>query len=121
MGKYPNKGMNALAKEKPEVAKRIMGYSDGGLTRAEKLMDKNKDGKVSPKERKDYFDMMGSDRTTPPKKMMGGGHVKKYRYGGEVKKYGDGGMTVKGQNCPHRGEVRGTGAAIAGGKFTGTR
>ncbi len=67
------------------------------------------------------LDDFQKDRTTPPKKMMGGGHVKKYRYGGEVKKYGHGGMTVKGQSCPHRGEVRGTGAAIGGGKFVGTR
>jgi len=116
MGKYPNKGMNALAKEKPEVAKKIMGYSDGGLTRTEKLMDKNKDGKVSPKERQDYIDMMGSDRTTPPKKMMGGGHVKKYNCGGEVKKYSHGAM-----NCPHRQDgVRGGGIAQRGMKFTGT-
>jgi hypothetical protein len=28
--KYPSKGMNALAKKKPEVAKKIMGYKTGG-------------------------------------------------------------------------------------------
>lgn len=76
--------------------------------------------RVTPEDYKD-LDEFQKDRTTPPKKMMGGGHVKKYRYGGEVKKYGDGGMAVKGQECPHRGEVRGTGAALRGSKFTGTR
>ena len=29
-GKYPSKGMNALAKKRPDVAKKIMGYKDGG-------------------------------------------------------------------------------------------
>lgn len=29
-GKYPSKGMNALAKKNPEVAKKIMGYKEGG-------------------------------------------------------------------------------------------
>jgi hypothetical protein len=28
--KYPNKGMNSLAKKNPKVAKKIMGYKDGG-------------------------------------------------------------------------------------------
>ena len=32
-GKYPSKGMNALASERPDVAKKIMGYKDGGPTR----------------------------------------------------------------------------------------
>ncbi len=35
-GKYPSKGMNALAKKRPDVAKKIMGYKEGG--RAE-MMD----------------------------------------------------------------------------------
>lgn len=52
---------------------------------------------------------------------MHGGMVKKYRYGGEVKGYRDGGMAVKGKKCPHRGTVKGTGAAIGGAKFTGVR
>ena len=34
MGKYPNKGMNTLAEEKPEVAKKIMGYNEGGIVAA---------------------------------------------------------------------------------------
>jgi len=117
MGKYPNKGMNALAKKNPKVAKKIMGYADGGmaeLSKVEKLMDTNKDGKVSPKEKQDYFDMMESDRTrgVKPMRMRDGGYVKGYR---------DGGMAVKGKKCPHRGKVRGTGIAMGGAKFTGTR
>ena len=28
--KYPSKGMNALAEKRPDVAKKIMGYKDGG-------------------------------------------------------------------------------------------
>ena len=32
-GKYPTKGMNALASERPDVAKKIMGYKDGGMTK----------------------------------------------------------------------------------------
>ena len=30
-GKYPSKGMNALASERPDVAKKIMGYKEGGM------------------------------------------------------------------------------------------
>ena len=29
-GKYPSKGMNKLAKKRPDVAKKIMGYKSGG-------------------------------------------------------------------------------------------
>ena len=29
--KYPTKGMNALAKNNPDVAKKIMGYKEGGM------------------------------------------------------------------------------------------
>ena len=32
-GKYPSKGMNSLSKKNPELAKKIMGYKDGGATR----------------------------------------------------------------------------------------
>jgi hypothetical protein len=71
---------------------------------------------VTPADYKNLDDFQ-KDRTTPPKKMMGGGHVKKYRCGGEVKKYSHGGM-----NCPHRQDgVRGGGIAQGGMKFTGTR
>lgn len=116
MGKYPNKGMNALAKKNPKVAKKIMGYADGGeveLSKVEKLMDTNKDGKVSPKEKQDYIDMMESDRTRGVKPM-------KMRDGGYVKGYKDGGL-VKGGKCKHRGTIRGTGKAVRGGKFVGTK
>jgi len=33
-GKYPSKGMNKLASKNPEVAKKIMGYKDGGRMQA---------------------------------------------------------------------------------------
>ena len=29
-GKYPSEGMNALAEERPDVAKKIMVYKEGG-------------------------------------------------------------------------------------------
>ena len=29
--KYPTKGMNALPSERPDVAKKIMGYKEGGM------------------------------------------------------------------------------------------
>ena len=35
-GKYPSKGMNALAKKRPYVAEKIMGYKEGGRA---KMMD----------------------------------------------------------------------------------
>lgn len=121
MGKYPNKGMNALAKERPEVAKKIMGYDAGGvvMTPAQRAMDKNKDGKVSSREEKEYLEMMKreeNDRRMPQKR-MGGGHVKKYGHGGSVKKYSNGGMA-----CKHRPDgIRGGGCAEGGMKFTGTK
>ena len=34
-GKYPSEGMNKLASKNPDVAKKIMGYKDGGATRKE--------------------------------------------------------------------------------------
>ena len=128
MGKYPNKGMNALAKENPEVAKKIMGYRDGGLSTVERAMDTNEDGVVSDKERKDYLDMMESEKNdlrsegagAVPIERAHGGMVRKYRYGGEVEGYRHGGL-AKGKKCKHRGKVRGTGAAIRGAKFTGVK
>lgn len=123
MGKYPNKGMNTLAEEKPEVAKKIMGYNEGGLSTVERAMDTNEDGKVSPKEKQDYLDMMKSEENdlrskgagAVPLKKAGGGMVRKYGHGGEVK------GLAKGGKCEHRGTVRGTGAAIRGAKFTGVK
>ena len=35
-GKYPSKGMNALAKKRPDVAKKIMGYKKGGKNKMKK-------------------------------------------------------------------------------------
>ena len=35
-GKYPSEGMNALAKKRPDVAKKIMGFKKGGRA---KMMD----------------------------------------------------------------------------------
>tara|TARA_B100001059_G_scaffold181653_2_gene182678 strand:- start:7840 stop:8190 length:351 start_codon:yes stop_codon:yes gene_type:complete len=116
MGKYPNKGMNALAKDKPEVAKKIMGYKDGGLSTVQKAMDTNEDGKVSDKEKQDYLDMMKSESNTLRSKVF----PKRMRDGGMVKGYNQGGL-AKGKKCPHRGTVRGTGAAIGGAKFTGVK
>lgn len=49
------------------------------------------------------------------------GDAEGYMSGGMVKGYRDGGMAVKGGKCEHRGTVRGTGKAIRGGKFVGTR
>ena len=34
--KYPSKGMNALAKKRPDVAKKIMGYKKGGKNKIKK-------------------------------------------------------------------------------------
>lgn len=116
MGKYPNKGMNTLAEEKPEVAKKIMGYKDGGLSTVQRAMDTNKDGKVSPKEKQDYLDMMKSEENdlrskgagAVPIKKAGGGMVKKYARGGEV--------------CPNRPDgIRGGGCAQRGMAYKGVK
>ena len=41
-GKYPSKGMNALAKKRPDVAKKIMGYKEGGKAKTSyRSMTKN--------------------------------------------------------------------------------
>ena len=37
-GKYPTKGMNALASKRPDVAKNIMGYQKGGTPKNKKMM-----------------------------------------------------------------------------------
>ena len=37
-GKYPTKGMNALASKRPDVAKKIMGYQKGGMPKNKKMM-----------------------------------------------------------------------------------
>jgi len=38
--KYSNKGMNALAKKNPDVAKKIMGYKKGGKVSKSKMKKK---------------------------------------------------------------------------------
>lgn len=90
------------------------------LTEKQKKIDMNNDGVIDEKD----FAIINADRTggdTMTLKKAGGGMVRKYRYGGEVKGYGGGGEVVKGETCPHRGTVRGTGAAIGGAKFTGVK
>ena len=41
--KYPSKGMNKLAAERPDVAKKIMGYKEGG--KASSAYHTTKDGR----------------------------------------------------------------------------
>jgi len=41
-GKYPSKGMNKLASERPDVAKKIMGYKKGGKVKKMKTKRKCK-------------------------------------------------------------------------------
>ena len=42
--KYPSRGMNSLAKKRPDVAKKIMGYKKGG--KVKKGYHKMPDGKM---------------------------------------------------------------------------
>lgn len=133
-GKYPSKGMNKLAEERPDVARKIMGYQSGGMNdpearqeRLEKAMDLNNDGVVTKEEKEAFEKSLMQDFTgSRPQqidaesveefkknKKKDGGMVKKYRYGGMVKR-GHGGMTEKGQ-------CRGGRAAIRGTKFTGVK
>lgn len=141
-GKYPSKGMNKLAEERPDVARKIMGYQSGGMNdpearqeRLKKAMDLNNDGVVTKQEQEAFEKTLMQDFTgSKPQeidaksveefkknKKKDGGMVRKYGHGGEVRKYGHGGEVVKGETCPHRGTVRGTGAAIGGAKFTGVK
>jgi len=91
------------------------------LTEKQKKIDMNNDGVIDEKDFKIInADRTGGDTMTPIKK-AGGGMVRKYGHGGEVKGYSAGGMAVKGEKCPHRGTVKGTGAAIRGAKFTGVK
>ena len=70
-GKYPSKGMNKLAKKRPDVAKKIMGYKSGG--RMKKM------GGGMSTARKD----MMAGYYTPDMGMKGG---KMYKDGGKVGK-----------------------------------
>lgn len=90
------------------------------LTEKQKKIDMNNDGVIDDKD----FRIINADETgskTMTLKKAGGGMVRKYGHGGMVKGYRDGGEAVKGETCPHRGTVRGTGAAIGGAKFTGVK
>ena len=70
-GKYPSKGMNKLASKRPDVAKKIMGYKEGGRMKK-----------------------MGGGMSTARKDMMSGYYKndmgmkggKMYKKGGSVKK-----------------------------------
>ncbi len=70
-GKYPSKGMNKLASKRPDVAKKIMGYKEGG--RMKKM------GGGMSTARKD----MMAGYYTPDMGMKGG---KMYKDGGKVGK-----------------------------------
>jgi len=70
-GKYPSKGMNKLASKRPDVAKKIMGYKEGG--RMKKM------GGGMSTARKD----MMAGYYTPDMGMKGGAM---YKEGGKVKK-----------------------------------
>ena len=90
------------------------------LTENQKKIDMNNDGVIDEKD----FKIINADETGSKSmtlKKAGGGMVRKYGHGGEVKGYSAGGMAVKGKKCPHRGTVKGTGAAIGGAKFTGVK
>lgn len=110
---------------------------DNKLKGDQKKIDVNKDGKIDEKD----FKILNADRTRGADAQFSrdveagnrnrarkqAARIKRemkdadgYMGGGKVKGYEDGGV-IKGGSCPHRGEVRGTGAAVAGGKFTGTR
>jgi hypothetical protein len=89
------------------------------LTEKQKKIDMNNDGVIDEKD----FSLINADRTggdTMKLKKADGGEVKGYMGGGMVKGYEEGGL-AKGKKCPHRGTVRGTGAAIGGAKFTGVK
>ena len=55
--KYPSEGMNALAKERPDVAKKIMGYKDGGPV--EVKADNAVDMVGNPKGKKQFIQIQG--------------------------------------------------------------
>jgi len=109
----------------------------GKLTKEQKEIDVNNDGKIDEKD----FAILNADTTRGVddefsrdteaanrnsqrrqaeriKREMG--DAEGYAKGGMVKGYRNGGI-VKGGKCKHRGTVRGTGKAVRGGKFVGTR
>jgi len=90
-GKYPSKGMNALASKKPDVAKKIMGYDKGGNVKVDEVIRMPKEIQIPG--------MMGGGMMNykdggHAKKMMGGGMMN-YKDGGYAKKMMGGGMMYK--------------------------
>ena len=71
-GKYPTEGMNSLSEKNPEVAKKIMGYKDGGATR--KMFGKGgdthvtKDGRTVKKGLYYYMNRAKKNKTSKPGK-----------------------------------------------------
>ena len=72
-GKYPTKGMNALASKRPDVAKKIMGYNKGGDIKVDEVI------------------RMPQEIQVPG--MMGGGMM--YKDGGDVETVTQGHKGVK--------------------------
>ena len=89
-GKYPSKGMNALASKRPEVAKKIMGYDKGGNVKVDEVIRMPKEIQIPG--------MMGGGMMNYKdggyaKKMMGGGMM--YKDGGDVEVVEQGGKGYK--------------------------
>ena len=72
-GKYPSKGMNALASKRPDVAKKIMGYDKGGNVKVDEVIRMPKEIQIPG--------------------MMGGGMM--YKDGGDVEVVEQGGKGYK--------------------------
>tara|TARA_R110000751_G_scaffold11187_1_gene39958 strand:- start:161 stop:463 length:303 start_codon:yes stop_codon:yes gene_type:complete len=89
-GKYPSKGMNALASKRPDVAKKIMGYDKGGNVKVDEVIRMPKEIQIPG--------MMGGGMMNYKdggyaKKMMGGGMM--YKDGGDVEVVEQGGKGYK--------------------------
>ena len=66
-GKYPSKGMNSLASERPDVAKKIMGYKKGKLVG--QTMKKPSQNLIDiMKKKKQEMDQKRMQNSTPNKK-----------------------------------------------------
>ena len=89
-GKYPSKGMNALASKRPDIAKKIMGYDKGGNVKVDEVIRMPKEIQIPG--------MMGGGMINYKdggyaKKMMGGGMM--YKDGGDVEVVEQGGKGYK--------------------------
>tara|TARA_R110002050_G_scaffold114153_1_gene229467 strand:- start:351 stop:653 length:303 start_codon:yes stop_codon:yes gene_type:complete len=89
-GKYPSKGMNALASKRPDIAKKIMGYDKGGNVKVDEVIRMPKEIQIPG--------MMGGGMMNYKdggyaKKMMGGGMM--YKDGGDVEVVEQGGKGYK--------------------------